>query len=259
MFYYNDTTYLNEETIRQVDSGAFYLYAFLHEVTHAFTIDLVVKGKQTTVKDGKRVTQDIIDKELRQKNTELTNLFKEAKNLDKKSESPKQDLYGFTDEFEFVAEIFTNPDFANHVKSLRAPQESKSIWQKFIDWLTSIFYEVPKKGRGEEIYEESMELINAIVENVTKDYRETIQREREQIESQRELREAEDEQLSEGDKWLRDNQNYIVEEIYQNGPSITNYLYGIKTANGTSTRDIMTQQEWDTLSPEEKYNVIKCN
>lgn len=245
MFYYNDTIYLNEETIRQVDSGAFYLYAFLHEVTHAFTIDLVVKGKQTTVKDGKRVTQDIIDKELRQKNTELTNLFKEAKNLDKKSESPKQDLYGFTDEFEFVAEIFTNPDFANHVKSLRAPQESKSIWQKFIDWLTSIFYEVPKKGRGEEIYEESMELINAIVENVTKDYRETIQREREQI--------------SEGDKWLRDNQNYIVEEIYQNGPSITNYLYGIKTANGTSTRDIMTQQEWDTLSPEEKYNVIKCN
>ncbi|MEE9376801.1 MAG: hypothetical protein V3V33_02055 [Candidatus Lokiarchaeia archaeon] len=259
MFYWDGAIYLNEERIRQTESGSFYLYAILHEIIHAYTIATSF-GVRTTTKDGK--TESFAITEL--KDPRLKELFNEAKNLDTMSGSPKN-LYGFTNELEFVAEIFTDPEFAEHIKTLKAPQESKSIWEKFIDWVTSLFVKKSNTTRGKEIYDESMKLINAIVENVTKDYKDRIQREKEEIEAYNKKRQKQQGGIVEElNLWSTQNEKFIIWEIDNDGEGnmysdIVDYLYGIKTVNGTNTKTIMSETDWNSLSPEEKYNVIKCN
>ena len=110
-----------------------------------------------------------------------------------------------------------------------------------------------------------MKLINAIVENVTKDYKDRIQREKEEIEAYNKKRQKQQGGIVEElNLWSTQNEKFIIWEIDNDGEGnmysdIVDYLYGIKTVNGTNTKTIMSETDWNSLSPEEKYNVIKCN
>jgi len=149
--------------------GTVFIGSLLHEMVHGYTLKLSDTTKQVPI--GLGLTRRILDVDNTLINKELKNLFEEAKELEfnkpkRKLEEPMpKKWYGFTDEMEFVAEIFTNPAFAEHIKTLKKPEESKSIWQKFVDFVTSLFFKKAKTPEGKRIYDRSMKLIEEIIDN----------------------------------------------------------------------------------------------
>ena len=248
------TIYLNDGKIRN-SSGEQFVKSFLHEMIHAYTINSFtgnLKGKQ-----GK----------------ELTTLFNIAKNLDTMSGNPK-DFYGFTDEYEFVSEIFTNKNFAEHIKSLVIKEDNKkttSVWEQFIEWVTSLFFSTKSTKDeldvwsigGEEIYKKSMELIESLVDQEIFDAeaKQTAERKKDFEERQRKNEERQRERKKISD-FLSNNEEFIITEVDVDNDEgeptidIVDYLYGIKTMNGINTKTIMSEVEWNNLNVNEKHNIL---
>jgi hypothetical protein len=90
--------------------------AFLHEVVHSITADALAK-------DPKNRT--LAEKEL----VEVVDKF-----MKKYKDSDLAEEYGFKNEFEFVAEFYSNPEFRDQVKS-----ESEGLWNQFINAIRRFF------------------------------------------------------------------------------------------------------------------------
>ena len=255
MFIYKGHIYLNDAKIKE-SSGQMFVASFLHEMVHGYTIN---KQHNLTGKEGK----------------ELTELFDVAKNLSKTPE----DFYGFTNEKEFVAEIYTNKSFAAHIKSLVINEDdvkTTSVWEQFVEWATSLFIgKKPTSTEGKKIYEKSMKLIESLIDqkielqNSITASEEIFAAEREAermaklIAESKELNKERVRQNAEREKFFTDNEEFIIEEIDVDDEGgmfvIVDYLYGIKTVNGTDTKTIMSEIEWNNLNLKEKYNILKCN
>ena len=258
MFIYNQHIYLNDNKIKKY-SGQMFVASFLHEMVHGYTLN---KQNELTGKEGK----------------ELTELFDVAKNLSKTPE----DFYGFTNEKEFVAEIYTNKAFAAHIKSLVINEDdvkTTSVWEQFVEWATSLFIgKKPTSTEGKKIYEKSMKLIESLIDqkielqnSITASdeifaaeieaYKKDIKDLKEEL---KELNKEKVRQNAEKEKFFTDNKEFIIEEIDADGEGgmtvdIVDYLYGIKTVNDTDTKTIISEIEWNNLNLKEKYNILKCN
>jgi len=119
----------------------YFVESILHEIIHAYTVNAYLNSPSFSSK---------IDK-----------LFNESLEL-----SNKDQLYGFHNSKEFMAEIFTNPEFINEIKSLEEKNPLKVMWQYILDWLMrNVFnqYKQEKKLRGLEIYEETIKTVEEII------------------------------------------------------------------------------------------------
>lgn len=103
------------DTINNFDSKTGTV-AFLHEVVHSLTV-------QALMKDPSKRT--FAEQEL----ADVVNNF-----LKKYKDSSLAEDYGFTDEFEFVAEFYSNPEFRDAVKAL-----SDSWYKKIMDAIRRMF------------------------------------------------------------------------------------------------------------------------
>jgi hypothetical protein len=116
------------------------LESFLHEVAHNLSIKAIINP----------VTFEEI-----QFNELIKKAFEQYKYLGKNLKGSKS--YGFTNEKEFVAELYSNEEFQNEIKSL-----DKNFWQQFKDAIRRLF------GLTKSL--QNNELINSIllIENVEK-------------------------------------------------------------------------------------------
>jgi hypothetical protein len=103
------------DTINNFDSKTGTV-AFLHEVVHSLTV-------QALMKDPSKRT--FAEQEL----ADVVNNF-----LEKYKDSSLAKDYGFTDQFEFVAEFYSNPEFRDAVKEL-----SDNWWKKIMDAIRRMF------------------------------------------------------------------------------------------------------------------------
>lgn len=126
----HDTIHINADKIKKYPS-AFFVTGILHEITHGYTL-----------------TQYTVNADFRMG---IKQLFEEAKSL-----SNKLDMYGFTEEEEFISEIYTNPEFRKHIKSL-----DNSIWDRLVTLIRNI---LGKNINKESIYNKSLNLIENIIE-----------------------------------------------------------------------------------------------
>ena len=251
MFIYEGHIYLNDAKIKK-SSGQSFVKSFLHEIVHGYTIN---KQGELTGKEGK----------------ELTELFDVAKNL---SKTPEGRWYGFTNEKEFVAEIYTNKAFAEHIKSLVINEDdgkTTSVWKQFAEWVTSLFLgKKPTSTEGKKIYERSMKLIESLIDQRI-ELQESITALDEIFVAER-IAERTAERIAENEKernkrakFFTDNEEFIITEVDVDNDEgeptidIVDYLYGIKTMNGINTKTIMSEVEWNNLNVNEKHNILKCN
>jgi hypothetical protein len=106
---------LSLDTINNFDSKTA-VVAFLHEIVHSLTVHAMMKKPENRT----FAEQDLVDT--------VNNFLKKYKDS-----SLKKD-YGFTDEFEFVAEFYANPEFRDAVKEL-----SDSWYKQIMDTIRRLF------------------------------------------------------------------------------------------------------------------------
>jgi len=111
----DNTIQMSLDTINNFDSKTA-VVALLHEVVHSVTVHaLMKKPEQRTFAE-----QELAD---------VVNNF-----LTKYKNSSLSKEYGFTDEFEFVAEFYSNPEFRDAVKA-----ESDAWYKKIMDAIRRVF------------------------------------------------------------------------------------------------------------------------
>lgn len=103
--------------------------AFLHEVVHGQTVQAIAKDP----KDRTFAEQELVDI--------VQNFMKVHK------DSPLAQKYGFTNEFEFVAEFYANPEFRDEVKLT-----SDRWWNKILDAVRRLF-DLPKNRQYQELFD----------------------------------------------------------------------------------------------------------
>jgi hypothetical protein len=109
---------------------------FMHEVVHSVTIG----AYQNPITFEQRMFKDFIDES-----------FKMYSYLGGK------EGYGFTNQEEFIAEIMTNPDFQEKIKSLDRVAQSSKWWNKFVDYIRGLFG--PKQVEYQQIVDEILSII----------------------------------------------------------------------------------------------------
>jgi len=133
----NDNELINDTTFMQYDpadnsihislnklrlvSTNFAIHAFLHEVTHSVTI----RAYYNPITAEQRLFRNLIDEAYKKYNT----------GYDRNSDF---DSYGFSNQVEFIAEIFTNPSFIQEIKR-RDELEKTNFWKQLIDYIRSLF------------------------------------------------------------------------------------------------------------------------
>lgn len=132
MTYFNKQNQINLDlNILEEASLDYVIESFLHEVVHSVT----VHSLKNPVTFEQKMFKDFI--------TDSFNYYKQ--------QMPDSTEYGFTNEVEFVAEIFTNPIFADKIKDIPSSvSSSKTFLQSFIDFIRSIFG-LPKISKDKEI------------------------------------------------------------------------------------------------------------
>lgn len=116
--------------------------AFLHETVHSITVNSLAKNP----KDRTFAEQELAD---------VVNKF-----MKKYKDSNLASEYGFTDEFEFVAEFYANPEFRDKVK-----ETSDSFWKELVDAVRRFF----NLGANKE-YKELFDTIINFTEGTYQDY-----------------------------------------------------------------------------------------
>lgn len=95
---------------------------FLHEVVHSVTIEALKNPKNIDEQMFKSFIRDIFLK------------YKDKSRLNEEGNLTEQ-TYGFTNEYEFVAELMSNPQFQEEFKKM----ENRSLWNRFIDYIRGLF------------------------------------------------------------------------------------------------------------------------
>lgn len=120
-------------------------YAFeslLHEVIHDFTVHALMNPKNDLQRNFRDNIQEV---------------FKQYKDLS------KSNLYGFENEYEFVAEIMSNSSFRDHLRDLKI-NSNQSILNKIISFFRRLF------GGKSESSKNVDKIIESILEISTKEY-----------------------------------------------------------------------------------------
>ena len=137
-----NTIYTTEENLSKFKTEDI-LEAFLHEVAHNLSIKAIVKPETWAEKDF---------------NQFVKKAFEQYKYLAEKAGSKS---YGFTNEKEFVAEIYSNAKFQQELIDL-----DKSLWRKFKDALRRLF-DLPKSLANDELINSILliEKVEGFIEN----------------------------------------------------------------------------------------------
>lgn len=128
--------------------------SFIHELAHAQSIQALINPQTFEEKEFKDLIEKYYEKYFN-KNVEKS--LRRIGDYDQLNES-----YGFTNELEFVAEIYANPKFRQELKSLDK-QNNTSYWKQFIDAIRRLF--------GLSKSQEVNDLIESIVDFVELDRR----------------------------------------------------------------------------------------
>lgn len=104
--------------------------AFIHEIVHSTTVQAYFNPKTFEEKEFKRFIDEA---------------YEQYKSLATKRNSKGELSYGFTNQAEFIAEIFSNPDFRNEITSIE-----KNFIQKFIDSIRRLF-EMVRNGFNNDL------------------------------------------------------------------------------------------------------------
>jgi uncharacterized protein (DUF2267 family) len=123
-------------------------HVILHELTHAVTVEFMMNNPShpSVVKINK--------------------LFKKLK----KSAGKDWESYGFTDTYEFIAEVFTNVEFQRELAGMHIEGETITPWQSFVNYVVRIIQSLQNKPRkdvysttGEVALKEANALILSIL------------------------------------------------------------------------------------------------
>lgn len=93
--------------------------AFIHEVIHTLTIHVYKSPATQQERNFKKLIDDMY-----------------AKYIQLALKEGTESTYGFTNEYEFIAELVSNPAFQNHIKNLE--KNSQNFWQRFISALRNL-------------------------------------------------------------------------------------------------------------------------
>lgn len=120
----NNTINIDPELIENYSSN-FTVQSFLHEVIHSTTVASYISPKRMEENMFKSFIDSAYDY-----------YYKNSEN---------KDLYGFSNQSEFIAEAFTNPTFQKELESISSPESKKSIWNDFVNYIRMIIG-LPLKG-----------------------------------------------------------------------------------------------------------------
>lgn len=112
---------INKESLDGVTDERI-VQGFLHEVIHSVTVEALKNPKNIDEQMFKSFIRDIFLK------------YKDKSRLNSEGNLTEQ-TYGFTNEYEFVAELMSNPQFQEEFKGM----ENRSLWNQFVDYIRSLF------------------------------------------------------------------------------------------------------------------------
>lgn len=130
----DNTIYVTEDSLNNYDAVTI-ASSFIHEVVHSTTVQAYFNPRTFEEKEFKK----FIDKS-----------FAQYRHLATKRDAQGKLSYGFTNQAEFIAEIYSNPEFVQEIKSIE-----KSWWSQFIDSIRRLF------GMSKNVI--NSELINSAV------------------------------------------------------------------------------------------------
>jgi len=140
-----NTIYVNDTSLNNFDKQTL-ASAFIHEVVHSTTLRAYFAPRTFE----EREFRDFIDKS-----------FFQYKYLSEKRDSEGNLMYGFTNQAEFIAEIYSNPAFRAEIESI-----DKKWFDKFIDAVRRL-YEMIKNGFNTDLIKSAV-LFNIVDEFATK-------------------------------------------------------------------------------------------
>jgi hypothetical protein len=117
--YYSDTNQIAMDPLAHEGKTGYYEGVFLHELVHMLTVNEMYNDPNGVF--AKKI------KELY--NYTIDHLAKTGRPVD---------YYGFKNEFEFLAEAYSNPEFQKELQNVK-PKGGKSLWKEFIDALANFF------------------------------------------------------------------------------------------------------------------------
>ena len=141
-----NTIYVTEDSLENFNSLTL-ASSFIHEVVHSTTVKAYFAGLTFEEREFK----DFINKS-----------FEQYKFLATKRDSNGKLSYGFTNQAEFIAEIFSNPDFRREIQRIE-----KTWWSQFIDNVRRLFG-ISKNVANSELINSAI-LFQAVDEFGTKD------------------------------------------------------------------------------------------
>lgn len=142
----SNTIYVTDSSLNTFNSETI-ASAFIHEVVHSTTVKAYFAAKTFEEKDFKEFIQKA---------------YNQYKFLATKRDSKGNLSYGFTNEIEFIAEIFSNPEFVKEIESIE-----KSWLANFIDYIRRIF-DMSKNVLNDELIKSAV-LFSRVNEAATKD------------------------------------------------------------------------------------------
>lgn len=129
------------------DTPNFFLSSLLHEIVHGYSLDQYYDNVEF-----KKFTDKI---------------FKFSKN-----NARNKNHYGFTEPVEFIAEIYTNPSFAEELKNIKFIEDSEgkiqkpnpSVLAKFIEYLRDLIFGKPTNTKKEaNVYDSYSEILEDLI------------------------------------------------------------------------------------------------
>jgi hypothetical protein len=138
-----NTIHISKEIMNNNDENHF-MRVFLHEVIHSYTMFPFIKKGNLT-----KAEQTFVSR--------IAELYAQAK-----KDNPQSDLYGYTNEVEFISEIMTSSKFANAVK-----KENLPLWKRIVN-LISRFLTNNEIFDSKNIEEEARKVIYDYIDNLNK-------------------------------------------------------------------------------------------
>lgn len=113
----DNTIYISRDILSKY-SPETVLESFIHEVVHSTTVRAYFEPKTFEEREFKKFIDDA---------------YIQYKDLSKSRNQLGELMYGFTNQAEFIAEIYSNPSFRNEL------QKSESFWKELIDAIRRLF------------------------------------------------------------------------------------------------------------------------
>lgn len=169
MYYsnFNNTITLRKESFTTAKPEIL-LKSLIHEVSHATTVNAFRNPKTFEERELKKFIED----------TFIVYEIENADLLKKEGKDPndsKNWMYGFTNELEFIAEIYSNPEFQERLQTLSAVNKKERFWIGLLNAIRRIFG-FPKNEEYNTLIESTILIkkINEFVEKDNSDFKGTM-------------------------------------------------------------------------------------